>query len=815
MERIDIAYNSFVTLLDEIKSYDHTIFSEQDSRVKIIDRILIDVLGYDYSEISTEPKSGNGYIDYKIQISDLPKLIIEAKRDGFKFDIDQSYSGRAFKLTGPVFKDAIIQNGLKQAVYYSAMEGVDLACLTNGKTWIVFRSNRITEGKNVFEGKGYVFSTLESVKNEFKLFYELLSPENIYSLKYRAIFQEVEGLMIRTKDEVKYLRDENHLHILDRGKFAYELDRVMNEFFSKLGGDSDPKMLAECFVETKESRLAEQKLKRLSEDLLLKIRSIETEEATLLQELIARVKTTNRHEFVLLVGGKGAGKTTFIERFFTMTLSEAMREQCMLIRINVGESNGNIDSIINWLDETLLEECESVLFSGAPSYEQLVSIFFHEYKRLSEGSWRGTYEKDKEQFKIDFGKHIESRRETRPTEHIKRLIGDIAKSRKKIPCIVFDNTDHFGIDFQEKVFQYARSIYEKEICLIIVPVTDKTSWELSKQGAIQSFENEKLYLPIPPPQKIIEKRIEYLQKVISFDEQTKVNYFLGKGIKLEISNIEYFVKCLQFIFLRDPLILKWIGNLANMDIRRCLDLTRDIIASPHLSFDDLFAARYASANEDLLIKPYKIKNAIVRKSYSSYPVGHHSFLQNLFYAVENVNTSPILTIRLLQMLLDHKNQRDNDDGFLMVSKILEYFGNMGIEQMTTLTHLDFLLRKGLIQSYDPTILDIHVSKKVELSPSGHEHYTWGFYDDDYMFMMLEVTAIVDKDLFEYLDQYYYDRSYKNACILRFIDFLVSEDKRYCNIPEHTSFRGQHQILQRLNWRQERLRRFINSAGKRN
>ncbi|HMH24703.1 MAG TPA: hypothetical protein VK563_23165 [Puia sp.] len=812
MEKIDVAYQKFEKILDEISSYSDTIFSEQDSRIKIIDRILLEVLGFNYADISTEPKSGDGYIDYLIKFNNIPKFILEAKRDGLKFAIDESYSGRYFKLNGPVFKDPTIQAGIKQAIYYSAMEGVDLACLSNGRTWIIFRANRVAENKNVFDGKGFVFASLESLKKEFKLFYELLSPDGINSLKYKAIFQDVDGLKLRSKQDAHIIRDENHLSIMDRGKFSYEIDRVMNEFFSKLNGETDPNLLIKCFVETKESYAAEQKLKRLSEELITKIRTLETQEGALLQELIERVKTTQRHEFVLLVGGKGAGKSTFVERFFKISLSKKMRDQIILIRINVGESSGDINNIIGWLDQTVLEECETILFDGAPTYDQLVSIFFYEYKRLSEGSWRVLYESNKEQFKIEFGKHIEQRRETRPMEHIKRLIGDITKSRFKIPCIVFDNADHFGIDFQEKIFQYARSIYEREICLIIVPITDRTSWELSKQGAIQSFENEKLFLPTPAPSKIIEKRIEYLQEIITSDEQTKVKYFLGKGIKLEISNIEYFVKCLQQIFLKNPLILKWVGNLSNLDIRRCLDLTRDIIASPQLSFEELFATRFTGRHEEFPIKEYKVKNAIIKKTYTSYPTGHHSFVQNLFFAIDNLNSSPILSIRILQLLLDRKNQRNKEDDFLAIGTVIEYFGNMGIESMTTLNHMDFLLKKGLINSYDPTILDINQSKKVELSPSGHEHYAWGFYDDDYLFMMIEVTPITDQDLYNYISEYYYNWNYKNNIILHFLNFLEAEDKQFCIIPDHLSYSGQKQILNRYKWRKQRLERFISKSS---
>ncbi len=45
MEAIDNALVSFNLILEEVKQYQPTIFSEQDTRLKIVNRIITDVLG--------------------------------------------------------------------------------------------------------------------------------------------------------------------------------------------------------------------------------------------------------------------------------------------------------------------------------------------------------------------------------------------------------------------------------------------------------------------------------------------------------------------------------------------------------------------------------------------------------------------------------------------------------------------------------------------------------------------------------------------------------------------------------------------------
>ena len=132
------------------------------------------------------------------------------------------------------------------------------------------------------------------------------------------------------------------------------------------------------------------------------------------------------------------------------------------------------------------------------------------------------------------------------------------------PCLVFDNADHFSIEFQERVFQFARSLFEQEFCVVIMPITDKTSWQLSRQGALQSFENEALLLPTPSARQVVEKRIAFVLKKLKEDEpKEKESYFFGKGIRVEFSDLLKFITTLEEVFLNSDKTGYWLGCLSN------------------------------------------------------------------------------------------------------------------------------------------------------------------------------------------------------------------------------------------------------------
>ena len=512
MEPIDVAAERLTSVMSAIAGYRDTIRSEQDTRLKVINPVFHEVLAWPLGAIATEERSGEGYIDYKLSIGGRARLIVEAKRDGRDLGLRDRTTGRAYKLDGPVFVGDSVKEGVGQAIRYCGQKNAELACVTNGREWIVFRGSRLGDGLDSMEGVAFVFPSLEEVQAHFARFYDLLSYEAVEMFRYRALFQEAEGRPIRPHHFRRALKDPNTKYPLPHDKLSSDLDRVMTSFFRRLSGDDDPNFLADCFVVTRESQAADRRLARISEDLLGRIRNLDTASGDQLTELVDRVRMSQRNEFVLLVGTKGAGKSTFIDRFFRNVLPRHLREECVVARVNVADSSGHEAGIEAWLDQHLLEELERAVFGeGGPTFDELQGVFFlDEYQRLMTGAWKPLYERDKQQFKIDFGLHVERRREERPHEYIQRLVRDKVRSRRKIPCLVFDNADHFTIEFQERVFQYARSIYESALCLVIMPITDRTSWQLSREGALRYFESESLFLPTPLPRKVLQQRVEYL-----------------------------------------------------------------------------------------------------------------------------------------------------------------------------------------------------------------------------------------------------------------------------------------------------------------
>lgn len=804
VEQLDAAFAKFSKFLaDVVPTYWDTLKTEMDVRTKLIDRIFVNVLGWPLASVQLEDSDEAGRSDYRMTIADRSRLIVEAKREGRDLGINESHAGRFFKLNGAVFSTEAAKGAIKQLIGYCAEEGAELACGTNGRQWFVFRGNRL-DGTKVRDGGAFVFGSLDAVKDRFQQFYDLLAYEAVAEYRYRALFYEADVQPVRVRSFRKIVRPPESRVFLEADQLSRDLDRIMLSFFQDLSGQDDPEARRACFVTTSESDAAEQNLARISEELRDRVQSFGTDNPSEITEIIKRAKEMQRREMILLVGTKGSGKSTFVDRFFNDVLAKDIADDCILIRADLSQSDGDTLQIAKWLDHNLLEAAELAAFHGreslTPTFEDLEGMFHGEYDRWREGPHRHLYERDKQAFKEKFGAHVEHIRETRPRDYIVGLLRQIAGSWKKVPCLIFDNADHFDVPFQEGVFNYANSIYNRSMCLLILPITDTTSWQLPKQGPLQSFHTESFFLPTPPTEHVLRRRIEFIQQKVADEKPEKGRgYFTARGIRLELSNIKSFTACLQTLFVSTGHVAEWIGRLANHDVRRCLQLTRELVSSPQINVSDLLKAIYDKTTIDVSIEDIKL--AMVRGKYDIYPSGTNAFVQNVFDLIPDSETTPLLSVRVLEFLRGAwTSNPDNDGRYVGVRAIQDYFHQVGIEPRTSTRCLNALLHTGLVLEYDPTAKEATNDGRVQISPSGRQHLLWALGDFVYLESMAITTPLLEESVFDEIKTLSgVDRSdCRRKLILSFVRYLLTEDGHFITVPKHEAFEGQLSVTATLN-----------------
>lgn len=141
------------------------INSEADTRCKIIDKILIDCLGWSENNLTREDKNFVGFTDYILKINDIPYLIIEAKKTGVYFEIPNDYNKRRYKITGIISTIKNLNEAINQIRNYCINTGIRFAVITNGYQYIVFSA--FSQGKKWEDVECIIFKSIEDISRIF------------------------------------------------------------------------------------------------------------------------------------------------------------------------------------------------------------------------------------------------------------------------------------------------------------------------------------------------------------------------------------------------------------------------------------------------------------------------------------------------------------------------------------------------------------------------------------------------------------------------------------------------------------------------
>ena len=189
-----------------------------------------------------------------------------------------------------------------------------------------------------------------------------------------------------------------------------------------MSGDTDPEMLAKCFVESKESREADLSMQKIARELINQIGAIGPgDDAGELQDEIRAAVETTRKEFVLIVGNKGAGKSTFVDRFFKQVLERSLRDKCLLLNVDLRDSTGDKSQVVGWLTEKLVLAVEQGLFPNGVEFDGLQGVFHSLYQRWSKRGVSVPVREEQGRFQDQVRRGTKSTSEGRKTQLPPRL----------------------------------------------------------------------------------------------------------------------------------------------------------------------------------------------------------------------------------------------------------------------------------------------------------------------------------------------------------------------------------------------------------
>ncbi|MBB3343184.1 AAA family ATPase [Luteimonas sp. RC10] len=748
METLTESSRKEIGLADRISSYSESLKddgNEAQTRFHVIDEFLVHEIGWQKSSIKVEPYiEGAGYADYSLNTSGRCRIILEAKRNGTELCSLKQDDFSVVPLSSSALKGAA--SGVSQAIGYAARMGSALGAVTNGHQWILFRAYR-GDGKPPQEGLAVVFSSSTSLINSWTHFYDFMSEIGLEEHRLLNFLQEKESGTVPIRASYFKAFDRSYKRVPQTSDLAFTLSELFRRSFIRINTKSK-QALIECFVETRASREADVAFEKIVNELIdraiRRLDSIDASNPDSLQGLIEQAVELRIGEFVLLVGNKGSGKTTFLNRFFSKILPASLKDRVINLGVDLLKSEGSDLHLTDWISNELIQQSEQQLFGTTPTFDQLRGAFWRMYTRMRSGELAPLYQRDPDAFRQKFGEELSTLRRDSPREYLLGLLTRALGGEHRLPIIIFDNVDHLPRDTQDIVFQYAVGISSSVASFLICPVTDTTVWSLSKAGPLQSFHSRAFFLPVPSLKDVFAKRLHVLKSELRKPEDAKPQSALvGKGMNLTIANAESFCAAVESIFVSTSDITAVIGRLCNYDVRRSLELSGEILSSPWIGLEELL--RMYVAKGDVRPKRTALITSLVLQNGTIFDEDKHNFLINVFSRPAGTLTSPFLALYLIRYLtsVDEKASTTRDR-FVSISQIWDNHHSLGIHRDTFRYYIDRLFFRNLIEAYDPSERTVREETLIRVSPAGSAHARLVFSDNVYLSQMALVTSIADE-----------------------------------------------------------------------
>ena len=752
---IDFARDKFIEFQASYENLKIIDLTESDTRSKLIDRMFIDVLGWNEEDIQREGHLNPGYFDYKFSIPGL-YIIVEAKKQFNELKLPLNSTKVSINT---LFKEN--EEVITQLRTYTSESGIDLGIITNGHQYIIGQFVN-HDGKSWKNNQVLIFNGFDNILDRFIEFYNNISKTCIVQNGgFHFSLNEIEE---KPKKIISTLidREKEIVRNTISSSIAPFIEIIFGEIFNDFS-DNNREFIRECFIENRETIKNKDELNRLFDDTppeidnVSKARNLETLVDQISEEILNNpiiAKETTAPNPVIIVGSKGAGKTTFINYLFKNQLSRNILKSHPYVYIDFikyyrEDKTIDTEKITHDILEALYENYSQLeLHSSAV----LKRIYYKEIKRNNESIWEDLIDSDTSLYPRKLNEFLEN--QTRNYQnHLELLSRFLIRERSKRLILILDNADQFDLVVQEKVFLFANSLNRSALCGIFISLREGYYYKWRFQPPFNAFASNVYHVTAPPYSEVLQKRISFTLKKIKVSN--KISGLTVKGFKLTLDNqnIVEFLSGLQNSLFdeNNQKIIDFLNFSTFPNIREGLKLFKLFFISGYTDvYEYILRVRFNQIEEKITIPIHEFIKSIglYNKLYYNREI---SIIPNLFYPCENSNDH-FLKIWILKFLLIKFEQGGNISKFERYQKVIEEFANFGYRTDILNRTLSELFVSEFIES-DEILSDIkwyQLPEKdfnITISPKGYYYIKEMKNRFHYLDMVLQDTPIYDNNCF--------------------------------------------------------------------
>lgn len=462
---------------------------------------------------------------------------------------------------------------------------------------------------------------------------------------------------------------------------------------------------------------------------------------------VLRAGRSLENEVLLLVGGRGAGKSTFLDYCREVKLPNDLLKSTVWVHLNLNDAPSQRSLLERWL----LEETITALTREHPEIDfdlEIQKVFAVEVNKLKKGPL-AILDPESEGFKTRLADQLIAL-QSDPLNHAKAMARFLAGDRSKLLVVVFDNCDKRERDEQLQAFQSARWLQQQIRCLVVLPIRDVTYDMYKDQPPLDTMIKD-LVFRIDPPSftNILRRRLDLVLAEVAANTKAKMlEYTLDNGIPVRYPATElgyYLASIFRSLYDYDRLIRSLILGLAGRDIRKAMEIFLEFCRSGHIGSGEYLKIKTQKGQHRL---PYTVVSRVLLRRNRRFYDGDSSFLKNLFQCHPD-DSRPDVFARadVLEWLRARYREAGPTGvkGFHQCRYLVSDLMPLGHDAERVRAEIDYLVRHGCVIAEHQKRMIESDEDLIRLAPSGFVHLSL-LSDINYLAACAEETWVEDEGL---------------------------------------------------------------------
>ncbi len=445
---------------------------------------------------------------------------------------------------------------------------------------------------------------------------------------------------------------------------------------------------------------------------------------------------------IVLLGGIGSGKSTFLHRFFKVVVADHQNHLWFYIDFR----NAPLDD----------SEIETFVIN------KMFDIWENKYKDnfsqiLSSISFYADYS-DKKTF-------------------LQKFIA-LQSYLRFSTTLVIDNVDQHELHFQEKIFLTAHHLKDVFNTLAIIALREETFVSSTRTGVFDAFYIQKFHISSPNFLRMVLKRLQFTIKLVK-----------SENSEIPKENIIQYLEIIESSLRRknkqSQKLVEFIDRISVGNMREALRMFNNFIISGNTNIKDIFS-KHAQSGE-YQISYHQFIKSIILGEYRYYSQ-ERSHLMNVFDFDPSITDSCFNLLKILNYLQYRSNKRSSiGRGYVLIDELINIFEGVSTKRNVVIDSLLRLSNFNLVEYDNQSRTDIKKASYVKITAAGNYYLNSLIFEFTYIDVVSFDTPISDekvvKEMKKMLNAHTIETRIERAGY--FISYLVEmETKEHANHPEY-------------------------------